>query len=88
MAKRAMEQAQHLVEEGLLKEAVHEPIPMDEVKRANEMHVYGTTLILLVIEPDGVAVGNGMPGLVARRLYEQMRTEMLPQSEWLTRVFE
>ena len=88
-AKRAMDQAQQLVEEGLLKEAVYEPIPMDEVRRANEMHVYGTTPnITSVIELDGVAVGEGIPGLVARRLYEEMRTEMLPQSEWLTPVFE
>ena len=64
-------------------------IPMEEVRRAKEIHVYGTTPnITSVIELDGEPVGSGVPGEVAKRLYDLMRTEMLPQSALLTRVFE
>lgn len=88
-ARRAMAQAQTLVADGLLREALYEPIPMEEVRRAKEMHVYGTTPnITSVIELDGEPVGTGVPGEVAKRLYELMRTEMLPKSGLLTRVFE
>ena len=88
-AKRAMEAAGVLVKEGLLEAANYEPIPMEEVRRAKEMHVYGTTPnITPVIELDGAPVGDGKAGTIAERLYEMMRVEMLPQSELLTRVFE
>jgi branched-chain amino acid aminotransferase len=88
-AKRAMEAAEVLVDEGLLAAAVYEPIPMEEVRRAKEMHVYGTTPnITPVITLDGAPVGDGKAGHIAQRLYEMMRVEMLPQSERLTRVFE
>lgn len=88
-AKRIMLISQTLVRKGILLEASYKPIPMEIVKDAVEMHVYGTTPnITSVIELDGVKVGSGLPGPIAKYLYEQMKVEMLPKSELLTKVFD
>ena len=87
-AKRAMEFAQQLKAERVLTNAEFRPINLGAVRSAAEMHVYGTTPnITPVTVFDGNPVGDGKPGPVARRLFEMLKDEMVPDSSRLTKVF-
>jgi branched-chain amino acid aminotransferase len=87
-AKRAMEFAKQLKAEGLLSDAAYRPISLEMVHSASEVHVYGTTLnITPVTEFEGRSVGEGGAGPVAKRLFEMLKEEMVPDSSRLTRVF-
>jgi branched-chain amino acid aminotransferase len=88
-AKRALELAQRLVGEGVLKRAAYAPISLEQVRSAAEMHIYGTTPnVTPVVEFDGAPVGTGEAGPIARRLFDWLREEMIPESPRLTQVFE
>lgn len=88
-AKRALVLAQKLVESGLLRAAEFRPVRPEQVRRATEMHVYGTTPnVTPVIEFDDRPVGDGQPGPVAVALFELLKEEMVPDSRRLTRVFD
>ncbi len=88
-AKRALEFAQQLVDEGILSAAEYYPISLDMVRFAAEVHIYGTTPnIVPVTTFEGRPVGDGQPGPIARRLFEMLRQEMVPDSTRLTPVFE
>lgn len=87
-ARRAMEFALQLKADRVLANAEFRPITMGMVRSAAEMHIYGTTPnITPVIRFDGQPVGKGVPGPVAKRLFEMLREEMIPDSSLLTRVF-
>ena len=88
-AKRALEFAQRLKDERVLSSAEYHPISLGMVRSAAEVHIYGTTPnIVPVTTFEGNPVGDGQPGPIARRLFEMLRQEMVPDSARLTPVFE
>ncbi|MEE9368297.1 MAG: aminotransferase class IV [Pontiella sp.] len=88
-AKRAMEFAKLLVKERALTNAEFRPINMGAVRSAAEVHIYGTTPnITPVTMFEGNPVGDGNPGRIAKRLFEMLKEEMIPDSTRLTRVFD
>jgi len=88
-AKRALELAQQLVRNGLIVRAEFRAVPMEIVRNAKEIHIYGTTPNLIpVIELDGKPVGNGRPGPVAVRLASLLQADMSTESDRLTKVFD
>jgi branched-chain amino acid aminotransferase len=87
-AMRAMEFARQLKRERMLTTAEFRHISLGMVRSAAEMHIYGTTPnITPVTRFEGHPVGDGKPGPVARRLFEMLKEEMIPDSNLLTRVF-
>ncbi|MCF7848077.1 MAG: aminotransferase class IV [Kiritimatiellales bacterium] len=88
-AKRALQLAQSLVANGLLKCAEFRAIPIETARAAAEMHIYGTTPnVTPVTEFDGAPVGDGQPGPVAAALFEMLKNDMTPDSRRLTNVFD
>ena len=48
------------------------PIPVDRIKKADEVLLTGTTLeIFPVIQVDDWKVGNGVPGPITRKLQQE-----------------
>ena len=87
-ARRAMDFARQLKQERMLTTAEFRHISLGMVRSAAEMHIYGTTPnITPVTRFDGTPVGTGEPGPVAKRLFEMLRADMVPDSSLLTRVF-
>ena len=87
-ARRVLELARTLCEEGLLTAAEYRPIPLQAARNAAEMHIYGTTPDLVPVTTfDGRRIGDGQPGPVARRLAERLKREMVPDSARVTPVF-
>jgi branched-chain amino acid aminotransferase len=87
-AKRALEFAQQLKKERILTTAEFRSISLGMVRSAAEVHVYGTTPnITPVTIFDGKPVGDGKPGPIAKRLFDKLRQEMIPDSSRLTKVF-
>jgi len=87
-ARRALEFAKKLKEERVLTSAEYRPISLGMARSAAEIHIYGTTLnITPVIRFEGNPVGKGVPGPIARTLFEMLREEMVPDSTRLTKVF-
>jgi len=88
-ARRALEFARQLKDERVLSSAEYHPISLGMVRSAAEVHIYGTTPnIVPVTTFGGQPVGDGRPGPIARRLFEMLRQEMIPDSSRLTPVFE
>lgn len=87
-AKRALEFAQQLKAERVLSTAEYHPISLGMIRSAAEVHIYGTTPnIVPVTTFEGNPVGDGQPGPIARKLFEMLRQEMVPDSSRLTPVF-
>jgi len=87
-AKRALEFAKQLKEEGVLTAAEYRPVSLDMVRAAAEIHIYGTTPnVAPVVSFDGQPVGDGKPGPIAQRLFDMLKQEMIPDSSRLTQVF-
>ena len=87
-AKRALALAQELVTEGALTAAEYRPISPEMAREAAEIHIYGTTLnITPVTQFDGRPVNDGQPGPIAKRLFDLLKEEMVPDSSRLTHVF-
>ncbi len=88
-ARRALDLAQQLVDDGVLTAAEQRDISVDRAASANEIFLFGTTTnVTPVIEWEGRPVGSGVPGPVSEKLFDRLRTDMTPQSETLTKVFE
>lgn len=88
-AKRALEFAKQLVKERALTNAEFRPINLGAVRSAAEVHIYGTTPNITPVKTfEGNPVGNGKPGPIAKRLFEMLKEEMIPDSTRLTRVFD
>lgn len=52
---------------------VEKGIPLPEILKADELFLTGTTIeILPVVKVDGRPIGNGKPGRLTRRLYQQL----------------
>lgn len=77
-AVRAMELAnEKLVDEGLVKGARNQRIQLEDVSRAREAFVFGTTIDCLPITTfNGRKIGEGVVGPVAKRLAEIFRADM------------
>jgi branched-chain amino acid aminotransferase len=87
-AKRALEFAQQLKAERILSSAEYHPISLGMVRSAAEVHIYGTTPnIVPVTTFEGNPVGDGRLGPIARKLFEMLRREMVPDSSRLHPVF-
>nr|WP_325048663.1 D-amino-acid transaminase [Peribacillus glennii] len=57
-----------------------EPFTTDELLAADEVFLSGTTIeVLPVIQIDGQAVGDGIPGVVTRKLQKLFRDEVIKQ---------
>jgi branched-chain amino acid aminotransferase len=88
-AKRAMEFAKQLKAERALTTAEFRPINLGAVRSAAEVHIYGTTPnITPVTLFEGKPVGDGKPGPIAKRLFDMLKEEMVPDSSRLTKVFD
>ena len=87
-AKRAMEFAKQLLAKRVVTTAEFRSINLGAARSAAEIHIYGTTPnITPVTIFDGKPVGDGKPGPIAKRLFEMLKDEMLPDSTRLTKVF-
>lgn len=73
--ERAAFLGQKLKQEGLIKDILFCPIPLEEVYKAKEIFLFGTTVdILPVVLFEGKTIGNGTPGLIFKafkELFEQ-----------------
>jgi len=88
-ACRALELAQQLVADGILKTAKYRNITQKQATQAKEIFIFGTTTdVTPVIEWEGTPVGDGTPGPVAGKLLGLLHTDMTPASETLTEVFQ
>lgn len=87
-AQRALDLAQTLVADGLLRTAEMRDISPEQAAEAKELFIFGTTAdVTPVIEWEGLPVGNGKPGPISEKLLELLTDDMTPQSETLTEVF-
>lgn len=87
-ARRALELAQTLVDDGTLRAAELRDIAPEQAAQAKEMFIFGTTTdVTPVIEWEGAPVGDGNPGPAAARLLDLLKSDMIPESDKLTQVF-
>ena len=87
-ARRALDLAQTLVADGVLRAAEYRDITPDQAARACEMFIFGTTAdVTPVTEWEGVPVGDGRPGPLAGKLLQMLRDDMTPESDALTEIF-
>jgi branched-subunit amino acid aminotransferase/4-amino-4-deoxychorismate lyase len=85
---RVMELAETLVAEGVLNRVAHRHISEEDILRAEEMLVTGTTLdVVAVVEYEGRPVGSGRPGAVHARLSRLLEEDMTRNEARLTPVF-
>ncbi len=85
---RALEMAQVMVEEGLLKAAAEKPLSVEDMKQAKEILVFGTTMDVLPITLfEGEKVGDGRVGEFYRLFYEKLTHDMHYNRELLTPVW-
>jgi branched-subunit amino acid aminotransferase/4-amino-4-deoxychorismate lyase len=88
-ARRALDLAQMLIADGTLTAAETRDIAPDQLARAKEIFIFGTTTDCTpVIEWEGAPVGDGTPGPVAAKLLDLLTNDMTPASETLTKVFD
>ncbi len=84
-ARRAMELARDMVAEGLLRAVEHRPLAVEDLRRASEVMLFGTTLdVLPVTRLEGQPLGSGRPGPVARELLKRLRHDILHNFEMST----
>ncbi len=88
-ARRTLDLAQALVTDGTLKAAEYRNISPAQAVQAKEIFIIGTTTdVTPVIEWEGRPVGDGKPGPIAEKLLALLKTDMTPNSETLTEVFQ
>jgi branched-subunit amino acid aminotransferase/4-amino-4-deoxychorismate lyase len=81
-ARRAQELAQDMLNEGLLKGLEHRPVSVTDLREAEEVMLFGTTLdVLPVTRMEGDPLGDGKPGPVAKELLARMRDDILNNHE-------
>ena len=87
-ARRVLDLARGLVDEGLLKAARTARIEKEQAEKAREVMLCGTTMdILPVVEWDGRTVGQGRPGEIFARLYELLIEDQTQNDDYLTPLF-
>jgi len=85
---RVAELSQPLVKEGVLRTVEFTAIPQQEVQKADEMLIVGTTPdVTAVVRFDGNAVGSGKPGPIQQALAALLSRDMTSNSKVLTTVF-
>ncbi|NLI33613.1 MAG: peptidase [Deltaproteobacteria bacterium] len=86
---RMLELAGVLVEMGILKGVRESDVSPEEVRRAKEMMMFGTTFdVLPVVSFDGHPIGDGRPGPFFRKLLGLLREDMRSGSEMVTPLDE
>eukprot|EP00743_Colponemidia_sp_Colp-15_P004467 GILK01004817.1.p1 GENE.GILK01004817.1~~GILK01004817.1.p1 ORF type:complete len:328 (+),score=51.38 GILK01004817.1:56-1039(+) len=75
--KRILFLAQSLVERGVLRNIVVEPVKAVEGKQAAEMLILGGAFISPVISWDGIQIGNGRPGPVFAALHQLLEEDQI-----------
>jgi branched-chain amino acid aminotransferase len=84
---RLLEIARDLVEEGFLAGVIQGDISREEAQCAAEMMFLGTTLRALpIVEFDGLPIGDGAPGPIARRFRDELDRDMRENDALLTPV--
>jgi branched-chain amino acid aminotransferase len=87
-ARRALDLAQKLVKEGVLRAAEYRDITPEQAAQAREIFIFGTTTdVTPVIEWEGCPVGDGKPGPLSEKLLALLKKDMTPESATLTEVF-
>ncbi|MFW6325526.1 MAG: aminotransferase class IV [Desulfovermiculus sp.] len=85
---RAMHLARELVDTGELTQIQEANIYAEDLYRAQEAIMFGTTFdALSVVSCQGKTIGDGRPGPISRRLYELLSRDQLESPEVLTPVF-
>jgi branched-chain amino acid aminotransferase len=85
---RAMELAKNLLKSKVLSRIAEECIPIEEVYRAHEVMLFGTTFdVLPVVKFDDRKIGSGQPGPFYKKLLKLMREDMETNPDVSTPVF-
>jgi branched-chain amino acid aminotransferase len=85
---RVLELAASRVADGLLRRIEHADIPRDDVARAAEMLIFGTTPdVTAAVEFEGRAIADGKPGPVFRALSGLLLEDIRSNARLHTRVF-
>ena len=85
--KRAASLAAGMVDQGMLAGVEHRDLGVEDLKRAREVMLFGTTLdVLPVTRLAGEPLGGGRVGPVARELLQRLRRDMLHNPEASTPV--
>jgi branched-chain amino acid aminotransferase len=85
---RSMHLAQHLVHSGELQEVKETDLSPDDIVKAREVIIFGTTMDALpVISFQDKKIGAGTPGPISHQLYELLRRDQLENAEVLTPAF-
>ena len=87
-AKRIITLAQQLVAEGYLKEACYSNFNKQQLLEASEIHIYGTTQgVVSVNQVDDIKIGVEKIGPIARKLFQLLKDDKVPENTILTKVF-
>jgi 4-amino-4-deoxychorismate lyase len=85
--RRVLDFAQRLVQQGVLKAIRLADIPVEEGRGAAEMMLIASSIkIAPVVEWDGQKIGDGKPGLVAKRLLEMWNEDARSAQDQLVAV--
>lgn len=85
---RAMELAKDLVKMKVLARISEECIPLEEVYRAHEVMMFGTTFdVLPVVRFDDKKIGDGQPGPFYKKILKLLREDMEKNPDVSTPVF-
>ncbi|MGC8720477.1 MAG: aminotransferase class IV [Thermodesulforhabdaceae bacterium] len=86
---RAMELAGELLKMKVLTRIAEECIPVEEVYRAHEVMMFGTTFdVLPVVKFDGKKIGSGQPGPFYKKFLKLIREDMENNPSVSTPVFQ
>jgi branched-chain amino acid aminotransferase len=86
---RAMELAKDLVKSKVLSRIAEECIPIEEVYRAHEVMMFGTTFdVLPVVKFDDKKIGPGQPGPFYKKFLKLLREDIEKNPDVCTPVFE
>jgi 4-amino-4-deoxychorismate lyase len=85
--QRIFQLAQHLVDEGDLREVVISDVPVAEGRKAAEMILLGSTIkVAPVVQWDGQPIGDGKPGPVAKKLLKLWEEDIHTATDQLVPV--
>ncbi len=85
---RVMELIQDLVTSRVLGRIAEDAIPLEEVYRAHEVMMFGTTFdVLPVVSVDEKKIGSGKPGPFFKKILKLLRQDMRENSAVTTPVF-
>tara|TARA_B100000927_G_C16470904_1_gene471475 strand:- start:2112 stop:3080 length:969 start_codon:yes stop_codon:yes gene_type:complete len=87
-AKRIIELGKNLVEKGDIKYSGYENFSQNQMIKAKEIHIYGTTQgVVSVTKYDDCLINHGKPGKIAQKLFQLLKEDKVPENTILTKVF-